>query len=137
MVVNKNFPTGFNLKGKDIWVVGGAGYLGQPTVKLLSEAEATVLCIDIEDRAANFINSVPENDNLTAATLNTRNTEQSGKFVEEQILLRGVPYGLVDFSFVSTAKGFDEITVSCPDIACHSAIATQLHYLHVMVQYLH
>ena len=112
MVVNKNFPTGFNLKGKDIWVVGGAGYLGQPTVKLLSEAEATVLCIDIEDRAANFINSVPENDNLTAATLNTRNTEQSGKFVEEQILLRGVPYGLVDFSFLSTAKGFDEITVN-------------------------
>jgi NAD(P)-dependent dehydrogenase (short-subunit alcohol dehydrogenase family) len=108
--MEQNFPAGFSLKGKDVWVIGGAGYLGQPTIKLLTEAGATVLCIDIEDRAVNFINSLPESTNVAAASLNTRDTEQSKTFVAEQIRERGIPHGLVDFSFASTAKAFDEIT---------------------------
>lgn len=100
----------FSLKGKDIWVVGAAGYLGQATVKLLKETGAKVLCIDIEDRAKSFLDSLPERSNLSAATLNTRDTEQTQKFVSAQLLDRGVPHGLVDLSYASTAKDFDDLT---------------------------
>ena len=40
----------FSLASRDIWVFGGAGYLGQPTVALLSRVGARVLCVDLADR---------------------------------------------------------------------------------------
>jgi nucleoside-diphosphate-sugar epimerase len=46
-----------SLAGKQIWVFGGAGYLGQPAVKLLVAAGASVLCIDLEGRAQQYIES--------------------------------------------------------------------------------
>ena len=47
----------FSLQGKDIWVFGGAGYLGQATVTVLCAAGAKVLCADLEDRATAFVQS--------------------------------------------------------------------------------
>jgi len=51
----KSFIETFGLQGKDIWIIGGAGYLGQPTVALLQSAGVKVLCIDLEDRAKLFV----------------------------------------------------------------------------------
>lgn len=114
----------FGLKGKDIWVVGAAGYLGQATVKLLKQAGATVLCIDIEDRAKTFIESLLEKSNLNAATLNTCDTQRSPKFVSEQISARGVPDGLIDLSYASTAKNFDDLTSEDFDTVNHGGLTS-------------
>ena len=45
----------FHLQNKLIWVIGGAGYLGQATVVVLRDAGAKIICVDIEDRAAAFV----------------------------------------------------------------------------------
>lgn len=99
-----------SLEGKDIWIVGGAGYLGQATVNLMLKAGARVLCIDIEDRAERFANSLPAGSNISSLSLNTRDTEQSVAIAQQQIKQRGIPDGFVDLSFASTGKSFDEIT---------------------------
>ena len=121
-IMNTNFLKTFGLYEKDVWVVGGAGYLGQATVELLHSAGAKVLCIDIEDRSRNFIESLSDNSNLSAATLNTRDIERSKHFVLEQLSNRGVPDGLIDLSYASTAKGFDELSAAEFDEVNHGGI---------------
>ncbi|MBC7759588.1 MAG: SDR family oxidoreductase [Phormidesmis sp. FL-bin-119] len=97
------------LRGKDIWVIGGAGYLGQATVKLLLNAGAKVLCIDLEDRADKFSESISD-PNLTPAALDIRHSDQIKQFVSEQISNRGIPQGLVILTYGSTSKNFEDLT---------------------------
>jgi len=99
-----------SLEDKDIWIVGGAGYLGQATVNLMLQAGAIVLCIDIEDRAEKFVNSLPAGSKISALSLNTRDIEKSKAEIQRMLSERGTPDGLVDLSFASTGKSFDEIT---------------------------
>jgi NAD(P)-dependent dehydrogenase (short-subunit alcohol dehydrogenase family) len=112
----------YGLKGKDVWVLGAAGYLGQAIVKVLNEAGAKVLCIDIDDRAKNLVDSFPENSNLSAATLNTRDTDKSKSFVLEQISDRGVPDGMIDLSYASTTKDFDDLSAEEFNIVNHGGL---------------
>ena len=44
--------TPFHLTGRDIWVIGGAGYLGQAVVNQLTQLGASVLCVDLPGRAS-------------------------------------------------------------------------------------
>lgn len=122
--MTENLLSRFSLKGKDIWVVGAAGYLGQAIVKLLNETDAKVLCIDIDDRAQLFINSVPQNANLTAVNLNSRDTNKCISFVSEQVASRGVPDGLIDLSYASTAKKFNDLTAEDFDTVNHALTST-------------
>lgn len=122
--MSENLLSRFSLKGKDIWVVGAAGYLGQATVLLLKEAGANVLCIDIDGRAQAFIDSLHEHTGLTAANLNSRDTEKSISFVSEQVMKRGVPYGLIDLSYTSTAKSFNDLTADDFDTVNHALTST-------------
>jgi NAD(P)-dependent dehydrogenase (short-subunit alcohol dehydrogenase family) len=118
----KLFTETFGLQGKDVWVIGGAGYLGQPAVALLQSAGAKVLCIDLEDRAKQFVNSAELSSNVTPATLDAFNTSVSKQFVSDQIALRGVPDGLVNLSFASTAKQLEDLTEEDFDRVNHGAL---------------
>ena len=97
-----------SLEDKIIWVVGGAGYLGQPVVKLLSGLGARVVCADVNDRASDFVGS-QNITNVTAVNIDTSNETSIKKFVNEQLQL-GTPSGLVNMSFASTAKTMEELT---------------------------
>lgn len=119
-----DFTNAFGLTGKQIWVVGAAGYLGQSTVKLLQSAGAQVLCIDIEERSKNFIDSLPNNANLRAASLNTRDTNASVDFVNGQIAEFGAPDGLIDLSFGSTGKDFNDLTAADFDAVNHDGLTS-------------
>lgn len=119
-----NFPTGFSLQGKSVWVIGGAGYLGQGAVQLLLEAGAEVLCIDIEDRAQQFIDALPAGNKAKALSLNTRDTSKSADVVKAEMQKHGVPDGLVDFSFASTAKKFDDLTAADFDEVNHGGVTS-------------
>ena len=101
-----------SLKGKDIWVIGGAGYLGQPAVKLLAAAGATVLCADLENKAATFVEAAGLSASVTPLTADAG-------FASEQIKQRGVPHGLVNFAFASTGKKLEELTGEEFDNANH------------------
>jgi NADPH:quinone reductase-like Zn-dependent oxidoreductase len=54
---NENFSDAFRLDNKMIWVFGGAGHLGRATVQMVNSAGAKVLCVDLETRAEEFVNS--------------------------------------------------------------------------------
>jgi NAD(P)-dependent dehydrogenase (short-subunit alcohol dehydrogenase family) len=110
-----------SLAGKDIWVVGGAGYLGQATVELLLQAGATVLCVDLEDRAEQFAKTVNQ-ESLTAATLDVRNGDAIKQFVEEECKKRGAPQGLVILTFGSTSKHFEDLTEKDFDEVNHTGL---------------
>ncbi|GGG73229.1 gluconate 5-dehydrogenase [Parapedobacter pyrenivorans] len=94
----------FTLAGKDIWVFGGAGYLGGAVVKLLSVMGAKVICIDRGTRAHKFVNELEDGAGVVPLSLDKSDTSKVKEVVQEQIGQQGVPFGLVDLTFSSTSK---------------------------------
>lgn len=101
----------FDLSQRDVWVFGGAGYLGQSVVGQLGQMQARVLCVDLEERAAAMVQRAGFGPEVTPATLDAADTEAAERFVQEQVAARGVPQGLVVMTYASTAKKFDDLTV--------------------------
>lgn len=104
--------TPFHLQNRDIWVIGGAGYLGQEVVKLLTELGASVLCADLPGKAKAA-------SGVTPADLDAADIPALETFVADQIAARGVPHGLVVMTYASTAKKFDDLTAADFDHANH------------------
>ena len=100
----------FSLRGKNIWVFGGAGYLGQATVELLQAMGAKVLCIDMENRAETFLRSSNLGLDVVPANLDVSDGEATKQFVKKYIKMRGVPDGLVNLTCTSTAKKLEELS---------------------------
>lgn len=100
----------FALTGREIWVIGGAGHLGQAAVSLLASLGARVLCADLGERAENFVRQRALVATVTPATLDARDAVAVRSFVSEQIEKRGVPHGLVNLAYASTSKHLDELT---------------------------
>jgi len=119
---NSNITDIFSLQDKDIWVFGGAGYLGQAIVVLLQAMGAKVLCIDLENRAASFITSASPGGNVTPASLDVRNSDETKQFIATQISSRGVPHGLVNLTFTSTAKKLEDLEEKDFDEANHGGL---------------
>lgn len=99
----------FDITDRNIWVVGGAGYLGTAIVKLLSELGAHVFCVDLDGQAERL---VQENDlpRVTPGTIGVSDSGEIEEFVYKQIANSGVPDGLVNLSFASTAKSLEELS---------------------------
>jgi NAD(P)-dependent dehydrogenase (short-subunit alcohol dehydrogenase family) len=108
-----------SLANKDVWVIGGAGYLGQPAVTLLAAAGAKVLCGDLENKATAFVESAGLTASVTPLTIDVRDEQSIRDFVGRQIKERGVPHGLVNLAFSSTAKKMEELTQEEFDHANH------------------
>jgi NAD(P)-dependent dehydrogenase (short-subunit alcohol dehydrogenase family) len=100
----------FSLHGKEIWVFGGAGYLGQPAVSLLSELGATVLCVDLDDRAERFVKSSNLLERVQPASLDVRDGDGVKQFVANMVKSRAVPHGLVNFTYASTSKKMEDLS---------------------------
>ena len=109
-MINKISSELFGLHNKNVWVLGGAGYLGQVIVILLQEMGAKVLCADLENRAESFIQSSKLSADVTAATLDVRDGVAIKQFVAKQINLHGVPHGLVNLTFASTKGRLEDIS---------------------------
>jgi NAD(P)-dependent dehydrogenase (short-subunit alcohol dehydrogenase family) len=112
----------FQLKDRLVWVVGGAGYLGQAVVTLLSSLGTKVLCIDMENRAADFVKNAGLSDRIATASFNINDTGFVAQFVKEQVALHGSPDGLVNLAFGSTAKKPEELTDEDFDKVNHAAL---------------
>lgn len=112
----------FDLTGQDHWVIGGAGYLGQPVVKLLATLGARVLCVDMADRAENFIESAGLRGRVDAASLDVNDATATQRFISNQITRRSTPHGLVMMNYASTAKRLDDLTEADFDRVNHGNI---------------
>jgi NAD(P)-dependent dehydrogenase (short-subunit alcohol dehydrogenase family) len=110
------------VKGKDIWVFGGAGHLGQATTLLLSQAGARILCVDLEDRAAAFVRSAGLQGNITPASCDVRDIEGLQQFIRTQVTSSGVPHGMVNFTFASTGKRLEDLTPAEFDDVNHGGL---------------
>ncbi len=103
-------PPLFDLAGRDVWVFGGAGYLGHATVSLLATMQARVLCVDLKNKAQCMIEQAGLQELVTPASLDAHDLAAADHFVSEQLAVRGTPHGLVDMTFDSTGKAFDDLT---------------------------
>jgi len=120
--MDRSADDAFRLDSQDVWVIGGAGYLGQATVRLLLQSGAKVLCADLGDRAQQFADSIEDSTHLTAATLDVRNEDEMKRFVNDQIKQRGSPSGLVVLTYGSTAKHFEDLTGEDFDQVNHAGL---------------
>ncbi|MDB5208435.1 MAG: short-chain dehydrogenase/reductase [Flavisolibacter sp.] len=120
----KNETTILSLKGKDIWVFGGAGYLGQATIKLLVAAGAQVLCIDLDDRSQHFISTEGLSKQVRAATLDIYDCGLFKDFVANGVKETGIPHGVVNLTYASTAKKLDELTEQDFDRVSHGSLTS-------------
>lgn len=112
----------FDLTHKTIWVVGGAGYLGQATVKQLYQLGATVHCIDLENRAADFISTLSPSSRLIAHSLDATDMTATEEFVKYQISTSSVPDGLVNMTASTTALKMEALSADDFDRVNHGGI---------------
>jgi len=99
-----------DLRDKNIWVIGGAGYLGQATTTMLRRAGASVLCVDQEDRAQDFVQASGLDAGVVPATFDVRNVKGIPGFVAGMIKNHGVPHGMVNMTFGSTSRALEELS---------------------------
>jgi NAD(P)-dependent dehydrogenase (short-subunit alcohol dehydrogenase family) len=114
----------FELNGRDVWVIGGAGYLGRPVVAQIAALGGRVLCADLGDRAAAFVAEGALADSVTAATLDVRDSAGTHAFLTSQMEARGVPHGLVVMTYASTAKRLDELGEADFDAVNHGNLTS-------------
>ena len=104
--MNQSLASPFDLKDREIWVFGGAGYLGREVVKLLDALQARVLCVDLEDRAQRMIAEEALSARVTPASLDASDVA----FVQAFVAEREAPHGLVVMTYASTAKRLEDLT---------------------------
>lgn len=110
-MTNNDLFDKFSFREKDVWVIGGAGYLGRPVVHMLHQAGARVLCGDLEDRAEQMISDLGDPSGRYEGVSIDISTEKAVKqFVASQTAARGAPDGLVILTYGSTSKHFWELT---------------------------
>ena len=112
-------PPLFDLSQRDLWIIGGAGYLGRSVVTLLAAMQARVLCADLEDRAHRMVADAGLPPSVTPATLDANDTAAVERFVTEHCAARGVPHGLAVMTYSSTGKRLDDLTPEDFDRANH------------------
>ena len=95
----------FTFNNQDIWVFGGAGYLGREVVALLVQLGARVLCVDLENNAA----EVGFGPTVTPASLDASRIPELELFIDQHLKTRGTPNGVVVMTYASTAKRFDDL----------------------------
>ena len=98
-----------SLAGKNIWVTGGAGYLGSAITSALDQQSAKVLCIDLPGRAEALVNK----NNLTRTVpLAIDMSDAAGlpAAIDALVVEHGVPDGVVHLAFASSAgKTLEEL----------------------------
>ncbi|MEW6306215.1 MAG: SDR family oxidoreductase [Verrucomicrobiota bacterium] len=112
----------FSLNDRDVWVFGGAGHLGRPTVNLLIAMGARVLCADLEQRAHEFVSAAGLAGSVTPATIDLADAPAMRELVASQIEQRGVPHGLVNLTYQSTGKRMEELSAEEFDETVHGGV---------------
>ena len=109
----------FDLTGKNIWVIGGAGYLGQAVTRLLAHQGAKVLCADLGDKASVSLSGDPRLENCAPATCDIADTAGATSWIDLHSQLNGPPHGLAILTYSSTAKKLADLTAEDFDAVNH------------------
>jgi NAD(P)-dependent dehydrogenase (short-subunit alcohol dehydrogenase family) len=107
-----SFSQLFGLQGKVFWVIGGAGYLGSAVVKVLADAGARVICADLGEKSKAFVQENGLSPQVIPISLDLTKEDQVGDFVSVLTNALGIPDGVVNLSYASTSKRFDELSAT-------------------------
>lgn len=113
-----------DFKNKDIWIIGGAGYLGQALVNLLLKSGARVLCADLDNKAYDYGKSLNDERNFIPVSLDARDQIAVNSFISDSINNFGIPEGLVILTYGSTSKKLDDLTEKDFDDANHAGLTS-------------
>ena len=102
----------FDLKDKVFWVIGGAGYLGSSVVCLLADAGARVVCADLAEKSKIFVHENGLSPQVIPVSLDLTQEDQVEDFVSVLTSAIGIPAGVVNLTFASTAKKFDDLNAA-------------------------
>jgi NAD(P)-dependent dehydrogenase (short-subunit alcohol dehydrogenase family) len=109
----------FDLQGRRLWVIGGAGYLGQSVVRLLARLGADVLCADLPGKAGSFVAAANLGSKVYAVDFDITDTGASPLWIEEQVAAYGAPHGVAVLTYASTAKKLEDLTAADFDAVNH------------------
>lgn len=108
----EDFESTFGLHGKLIWVVGGAGYLGQSVVKMLASAGARVICADLGSKSKDFVGQAGLFPQVIPVSLDIAEEEQVEAFTSLLSSEFGVPDGVVNLTYAASGKAFADLTAT-------------------------
>jgi NAD(P)-dependent dehydrogenase (short-subunit alcohol dehydrogenase family) len=109
----------FDLKDRDLWLIGGAGYLGTATIKQFVSHGARVLCADIGGRATEMVERERLGERVTAADLGAGDAKAVEAFTLDQLNRRGTPHGLVTMTYKSFPQAMEDLKAEQFDEANH------------------
>lgn len=112
-------PNSEDWSKRDIWVIGGAGYLGSAVVDGLVAKQARVLCADLGERAHHLVAQRGWGNLVTPLTLDAGQIESLEATLRQQLELRGTPDGLVVMTYRSSGKALEDLTAEEFDAANH------------------
>lgn len=91
-----------SLAGKNIWVTGGAGYLGSAITTALDANAEKVLCIDLAGKAEALVRE-QKLARTVPVTFDLSQPEALPDFVATQVVAHGLPDGLVHLPTASSS----------------------------------
>lgn len=99
-----------SLDDKQVWVLGGAGYLGSAITEALDASCAKTLCFDLGERAADFVRTRQLTKTIPVA-LDTSRVEKIESALQNLMDEHGVPDGLVNLTYASSSgQALEELT---------------------------
>lgn len=91
----------FDLQDKDIWIFGGAGYLGSVLTQSLDSLCRKVVCIDQAGKAESLVREKTLQQ-TSAHTFDISRINELSSFLDRTLAAEGVPVGVVNLTYVSS-----------------------------------
>ncbi len=107
-----------------IWVIGGAGHLGQSIVRFLLGKNKHVLCADLAGKAREFATQVNKKEQLIPVELDVSDEEMLFEFVRHNVIQYGIPDGLVILTYGAAGRSFDDLDAESFNRAGHLGVTS-------------
>lgn len=78
----------------------------------------------MDNRAQDYIEAANLADNVSAETFNVHDCDLIKSFIDENIAKHGVPHGLVNLTYASTAKAMEDLTEQDFDAVNHGSLTS-------------
>ena len=111
---------------KNYWVIGGAGWLGRPVVERLASQGASVLCADLPGRAAEWLSAEKHPPGIKPADFDAFQAEGIADWVAKRIDEGGIPDGIANLTYASTARPLKDLTAAEFDHVNHGNLTCTL-----------
>jgi NAD(P)-dependent dehydrogenase (short-subunit alcohol dehydrogenase family) len=122
--MNMDSANPFDLQGRRLWIIGGAGYLGQSVVRLLARLGADVLCADLPGKAESLVTTANLGSKVQAANFDITDTSGAPSWIAEQVAAYGAPHGVAVLTYASTAKKLEDLTAGDFDSVNHGNLTS-------------